>query len=213
MRQRSLKSLTSNPETRGNDHDEGNYRRQSGGVTHHGLKAVADREAKLMTSNRLGSFVGLCAAPLSIALSLSATAFADTPSWNGEYAITFMVGPKSGTSMAVGDPEGQHTETYGFRSSCTSGKCVATIVSGPPPSNHTVPQPVQFTWDGSSWTQVSDFQWDCMMPDTTIQWSPARSNVRYTPQSNGTLAGVMHTDIFSGPCQGWIEMDMTAARA
>jgi hypothetical protein len=31
-------------------------------------------------------------------------------------------------------------------------------------------------------------------------------------QANGTLAGVMHTDILSGPCQGWIEMDMTAAR-
>ena len=110
-----------------------------------------------MTPDRLSSLVGLCAAPLTIALSLPPTAFADTPSWNGEYAITFMVGPKAGTSMAVGDPEGQHTENYGFRSSCTSGKCVATIVSGPPPSNPTVPQPVQFTWDGSSWTQVSDF--------------------------------------------------------
>ena len=52
-----------------------------------------------------------------------------------------------------------------------------------------------------------------MMHDTAIQWSPARSNVRYTPQANGTLAGVMHTDILSGPCQGWIEMDMTAERA
>jgi hypothetical protein len=72
------------------------------------------------------------AAPLTIALSLPPTAFADTPSWSGEYAITFMVGPKSGTSM---------------------------------------------------------------------------------PEANGTLVGVMHTDILSGPCQGWIEMDMTAERA
>ena len=165
-----------------------------------------------MAPDCLSTLVGLCAAPLAIALSLPQTASADTPSWNGEYAIKFMVGPKDGTSMAAGDPEGQHTETYGFRSSCTSGKCVATIVSGPPPSNPTVPQPVQFTWDGSSWTQVSEFQWDCMMHDTTIQWAPARSNVRYTPQANGTLAGVMHTDILSGPCQGWIEMDMTAER-
>ena len=166
-----------------------------------------------MAADGLSSLVGLCAASFAIALSLPQTASADTPSWNGEYAITFMVGPKDGTSMAAGDPEGQHTETYGFRSSCTSGKCVATIVSGPAPSNPTVPQPVQFTWDGSSWTQVSEFQWDCMMHDTTIQWAPARSNVRYTPQANGTLAGVMHTDILSGPCQGWIEMDMTAERA
>ena len=146
-----------------------------------------------MAADGLSSLVFFCAASLAITLSLPQTASADTPSWNGEYAITFMVGPKDGTSMAAGDPEGQHTETYGFRSSCTSGKCIATIVSGPPPSNPTVPQPVQFTWDGSSWTQVSEFQWDCMMHDTTIQWVPARSNVRYTPQANGTLAGVMHT--------------------
>ena len=129
-----------------------------------------------MAPDRLSSLVGVCAASLVIALSLPPTAAADTPSWNGVYTITFLVGPKSGTSLAAGDPEEQHTDTYGFRSSCTSGKCTATIISGPPPSNPTVPQPVQFTWDGSSWTQVSDFQWDCMMPDTTIQWSPARSN-------------------------------------
>ena len=126
-----------------------------------------------MPPDRLSSLVGMGAA-LAVTLSLAPTASADQPSWNGQYAITFMVGPKSGTSMAAGDPEGQHTETYGFKSSCTGGKCTATIVSGPPPSNPTVPQPVQFTWDGSSWTQVSDFQWDCMMPDTTIQWAPAR---------------------------------------
>jgi hypothetical protein len=63
-----------------------------------------------------------------------------------------------------------------------------------------------------AWSQVSYFQWDCMMPDTTIQWSPARSNVHYTPQADGTLAGVMHTEILSGPCQGTVEMNMTAQR-
>ena len=166
-----------------------------------------------MAPDRLSSLVGLCAASLAIALSLSPTASADAPSWNGAYAITFMVGPKSGTSMAVGDPEVQHTDTYTFRSSCTSGKCIATIVSGPPPSNPTVPQPVQFTWDGSSWTQVSDFQWDCMMPDTTIQWNPARAHVSYTPQPDGSLSGTMHTEILSGACQGTIDMNMTAERA
>jgi len=166
-----------------------------------------------MTPNRLSSFVALCAASLAgVALPPPATASADSQSWNGQYAITFMVGPKSGTSMAVGDPEVQHTDTYTFRSSCAGGKCTATIVGGPPPSNPTVPQPVQFTWDGSSWTQVSDFQWDCMMPDTTIQWNPARATVRYTPQPNGSLSGTMHTEIFSGACQGTIDMDMTAER-
>lgn len=165
-----------------------------------------------MAPHGLGSLVGLCAASLPIAMSFAPVACADNPSWNGQYAITFMVGPKSGTSMAVGDPEVQHTDTYGLRSSCTNGTCVATIVSGPPPSNPTVPQPVQFTWDGSSWKQVSDFQWDCMMPDTSIQWNPAHAEVRYTPQPDGSLAGTMHTDILSGPCQGTIDMDMRAER-
>jgi hypothetical protein len=166
-----------------------------------------------MAQDRMRRLVGLGAASLAIALSLPPTGWADSPSWNGEYAITFIVGPKSGTSMAVGDPEGQYTDTYGFRSSCVSGKCTATITSGPAPRNPTVPQPVQFTWDGSSWTQVSDFQWDCMMPDTTIQWNPAHADVRYTPQPDGTLSGTMHTDIVSGACQGTVEMHMTAERA
>jgi hypothetical protein len=165
-----------------------------------------------MTLHRLSRFVALCAAPLAGALPLAATAGADQPSWNGRYAITFMVGPKSGTSLAAGDPEEQHTETYGFQSSCAGGKCTATIVSGPPPTNPTVPQPVVFTWDGSSWRQVSDFQWDCMMPDTTIQWNPAHAEVHYTPQPDGSLAGVMHTEIASGACKGTIDMNMTAVR-
>lgn len=166
-----------------------------------------------MDRNGPRRLAGSCAAALTLALSLATGAAADNPSWNGQYAITFMVGPKSGTSMAVGDPEVQHTDVYTLRSSCTGGKCVATIVGGPPPSNPTVPQPVQFTWDGSSWTQVSDFQWDCMMPDTSIQWNPAHATVRYTPQPDGSLAGTMHTDILSGACQGTIEMNMTAVRA
>jgi len=176
-------------------------------------KVVTDRDEKPMASDRLSSLVGLCATSLAIALSLPHTASANPPSWNGEYAITFMVGPKSGTSMAVGDAEVQHTDTYGFRSSCSSGKCIATIISGPAPSNPTVPQPVQFTWDGSSWKQVSDFQWDCMMPNTTIEWDPARADVRYTPQPDGTLSGTMHTEILSGACQGTVDMNMTAERA
>ena len=166
-----------------------------------------------MTRDCVGSLVGLCAGSLAFALQLSPAASADTASWNGEYAITFIVGPKAGTSVAAGQPEGQYTDTYGFRSSCADGTCTATIISGPPPRNPTVPQPVQFTWDGSSWTQATDFQWDCMMPDTTIEWAPAHAVVRYTPQPDGTLSGTMHTDISSGACQGTLEMNMTAERA
>jgi hypothetical protein len=163
-----------------------------------------------MTPNRLSNLIGLCAASLAIALSLPATASADPASWNGEYAITFIVGPKSGTSLAAGDPEGQYADTYGFQSSCSSGTCTATIISGPAPRNPTVPQPVQFTWDGSSWTQDNEFQWDCMLPDTRIEWNPARAHVSYTPQPDGSLSGTMHTEILSGACQGTLDMHMTA---
>jgi hypothetical protein len=69
-----------------------------------------------MVPDPLSSLVGLCAASLAIALSLPPIASADPPSWNGVYAITFIVGPKSGTSMAAGDPEVQYTDTYTFRS-------------------------------------------------------------------------------------------------
>ena len=166
-----------------------------------------------MTRDRVISLVGLCAGSLAIALPLSAPSSADPPSWNGAYAITFIVGPKSGTSIAAGQSEVQYTDTYEFRSACTSGKCTATIIGGPAPRNPTVPQPVQFTWDGSSWTQVRDFQWDCMMPDGTIQWNPARADVRYMPQLDGSLSGTMHTEILSGACQGTVEMHMTAEHA
>jgi len=165
-----------------------------------------------MAPDGLISRIGLYAVPLAIVLSLPLVASADPPSWNGQYAITFIVGPKDGTSVAASQPEVQYTDTYTFRSSCASGKCIATIVGGPPPRNPTIPQPVQFTWDGSSWTQASDFQWDCMMPDTSIQWSPARGQTRYTPQPNGSLSGTMHTDILSGPCQGTLDINMTAER-
>lgn len=161
----------------------------------------------------LKSLLGMFAGVLTMAMSLAPGAYADTVSWNGEYAITFIVGPKAGTSVAAGQPEGQYTDSYGLHSICADGICTATIISGPPPRNPTVPQPVQFTWDGTSWTQTTDFQWDCMMPDTTIEWNPARADVRYTPQPDGTLAGTMHTEIFSGACQGTLDINMTAERA
>jgi hypothetical protein len=139
-----------------------------------------------MAPDRLTGFAGVSALSLAIALQVSPTAFADNPSWNGQYAITFMVGPKAGTSMAVGDPETQHTETYGFSSSCTNGKCVATIVSGPPPTNPTVPQPVQFTWDGKSWSQTNDFQ--CRRADT--ESCSAGAGTRPTPPGNSLRCGL-----------------------
>ena len=51
------------------------------------------------------------------------------------------------------------------------------------------------------------------MPDTTIEWDPARSDVRYTPQPDGSLAGTMHTEILSGTCRGTLDINMTAEPA
>ena len=86
-----------------------------------------------MAPDRLRSLVVLCMAPLVIALSLPSSAWADPAAWNGEYTITFIVGPRSGSSIAAGQPEGQYTDTYAFRSNCANGNCTATIVSGPTP--------------------------------------------------------------------------------
>ncbi|CNK43665.1 putative secreted protein [Mycobacterium tuberculosis] len=36
--------------------------------------------------------------------------------------------------------------------------------------------------------------------------------MHYTPQPDGSLAGVMHTEIASGACKGTIDMNMTAVR-
>ena len=59
-----------------------------------------------MTRDLVSRLVGLSAGSVAIALSLSPLASAYTASWNGEYAITFIVGPKAGTSVAAGQPEG-----------------------------------------------------------------------------------------------------------
>jgi hypothetical protein len=51
-----------------------------------------------------------------------------------------------------------------------------------------------------------------MMPDTSIQWNPARGETRYTPRPDGSLSGTMHTQILSGACQGTLDINMTAER-
>ena len=97
-----------------------------------------------MNRGWVGVLGGVCA---GLILPMVPSASADSPTWNGPYEITFIVGPKSGTSLAAGQPEGQYSDIYTFQSSCTSGQCTATIINGPAPRNPTVPQPVQFTWD------------------------------------------------------------------
>ena len=147
------------------------------------------------------------------ALGLAPAAVAGgVPIWDGPYAVTFFVDQKSGTSVAATQPETRYTDNYAFDTSCSSGSCVATIVGGPTPRNSTVPVPVTFTWSGSAWTSTTNYQWNCLMPDGSIQWNPASSQVAYTPQSDGTLAGRWHTDIASGACEGTVDIAMAAVQ-
>jgi hypothetical protein len=163
-----------------------------------------------MLRHTIGTLMGLCTS-VCVALCLAPTAWAE-PSWNGEYTITFFYAQKDGTSVAVDQPENRDVDNYVFSTTCSDGPCVATIVSGPAPRNPTVPQPVQFTWDGSAWSQTNEFQWDCLMPDGSVQWNPARAEVHYTPQLDGSLSGRWHTDILSGACQGTVDVMMQAVR-
>jgi hypothetical protein len=167
-----------------------------------------------MLSRRQMRRLTLPVAVASTALVLAPGAIAaPAPSWNGPYQISFFDAAKDGTSMAAIQPEKQYTDTYVFSTNCSNGPCVATIVGGPAPRNPTVPQPVQYTWDGTAWTQTNDFRWDCLYADGTIEWNPARAVVRYTPQADGSLNGTWHTDILSGTCQGTVDMQMRAVPA
>ena len=145
------------------------------------------------------------------ALGLAPAASAGgVPIWDGTYTVTFFVDQKSGTSVAATQTENRYTDTYTFDTSCSGGSCVVTIVGGPAPRNSTVPVPVTFTWDGSAWSSDTNFQWNCLMPDGSIEWNPAYAQVAYTQQADGSLSGRWHTDISSGACQGTVDITMAA---
>ncbi|MDT5350681.1 MAG: hypothetical protein QOH91_3968 [Mycobacterium sp.] len=56
-------------------------------------------------------------------------------------------------------------------------------------------------------------RWDCLLPDGTIEYDPAKSITVYTPEANGILTGVFHTDISSGACKGNVHMPVSATPA
>jgi hypothetical protein len=99
--------------------------------------------------------------------------------------------------MAVGQPEVQYTDTYGFRSSCTSG-------SAPPRSSAALRRGTRrfrnrFNSPGMVVLDASQ-RFPMGLHDArrhTIQWNPARADVRYTPQLDGSLSGTMHTEILT----------------
>jgi hypothetical protein len=174
-------------------------------------RGLATRREQNMSRFFRGCLVALSAGPMVGAAMVAPSAVADdTATWDGTYAVTFYVNQNTGTSIAATRPEGEYTDNYTFTSSCEGGPCVATIIAGPAPRNPTVPQPVQFTWDGSSWASTTDFQWDCLRDDGSIEWNPASSEVSYTPNADGSLSGRWHNDIASGLCQGTVDITMRA---
>lgn len=144
-----------------------------------------------MSGHRKKAMLALAAASLAATLAPNAVAAAE-PSWNGQYLVTLSANAKTGTSMAANRPEYPHKANYTFSSRCASDVCIATVVDAPPPKN-------EFSW-----------QWDCLLPDGTIEYAPAKSITAYTPGQYGILTGVFHTDIASGTCKGNVDMPVSA---
>jgi len=131
------------------------------------------------------------------------------PQWNGWYRITFHVDQKTGSSMAARQPEEPYTVSYQFATDCSSGTCQAAVIGGTGAKDN-VEKSVKFDWTGSQWSHTSGWRWDCLLPDGTITFDPARSVTTYSPQPDGTLVGSFATNIGSGACQGTVYIPMTA---
>ena len=147
------------------------------------------------------SAAGLLAAPMAHA--------DETPFWGGWYKITFHTDQKSGTSIAATQQETPYTAWYKITTTCSGGKCVASVIDGPTPKDNVV-QSVTFDWTGSTWSRANSWNWDCLRPDGTTTLDPANSVTTYTPQSDGTLAGAFTTTIDGGACQGTVSIPVTA---
>jgi hypothetical protein len=158
--------------------------------------------------------VVLSAIAVAIVGTTTVVVHAALPSWNGKYSLVRYAVSKIGTSVAASQAEPTFSANYVFVTSCSSGKCVATATDGPTPKNPTLPQPSHYIWDGGRWVEHFDFQWDCYLGDGVAKvWAPAKSWAFYTPQPDGSLRGIWHTDISGGPCGGSVEMPVAAFSA
>lgn len=165
-----------------------------------------------MMSRRVPATASL---PIAVAMTLAATAlppsaYADpAPNWEGWYKITFHTDQKSGTSIAASQPEEAYTASFKFATDCSGGNCVASVVDGPA-SKDNVPQLPGFDWTGSQWSRTHSWRWDCLLPDGTVTYDPAKSVTTYSPQADGSLTGTFATNIGSGPCEGTVYIPLTA---
>lgn len=164
-------------------------------------------------SGHRSTVIAVAAISLGGSLALAPSAFAADPAWNGQYILTLAANAKTGISSAARQPEFAHRASYSITSQCTAGVCTATVNDPPPPKNQFMPQSVEFTWNGSQWVREMTWKWDCLLPDGTIEYDPAKSVTAYTPGPNGVLTGVFHTDITSGACKGNVDMPVYASPA
>lgn len=131
-------------------------------------------------------------------------------SWNGEYVMVLGANAKSGTSIAAGQNESAHRSTVSLTSSCSAGVCMATVINPSPPKSEFMPKTVEFTWNGAQWVREMTWKWDCLLPDGSVEYAPAKSITVYTPGQYGILTGVFHTDIASGACAGNVDIPVSA---
>ena len=167
-----------------------------------------------MGSGHDSSVVAIFAVACAVGLLSPASAHGQTQAWNGRYQMVTYASQKAGTSPANRQRENDFGAVFTLSTDCSSGKCVATVIDGPAPSNPTIPQPTRYTWTGTEWQTTYDWVWDCFLGDGyQKQWSPATSWAFYQPQPDGTLRGTWHTDIAEGPCRGSVVMPVAAAPA
>lgn len=168
---------------------------------------------------RSGKTGFVAAAATAAATSLGALLFAaprPTPVGRGlerQYIMALGTNAKTGTSIAASQNEFAHRTMASISSTCAAGACVATVNNPAPPKNDTMPRTVEFIWNGSQWVREFTWKWDCLLPDGTIEYDPAKSITVYTPGEYGILTGVFHTDILSGTCKGNVDMPVSAKPA
>jgi hypothetical protein len=166
-----------------------------------------------MSIRRPGLRTALCGA-FAVAVGVPAAVVAPAhaaaaQAWTGRYALVTYASLKDGTSAATHRRESDFSAVFTLSTAC-AGTCVATAV-GPASSNPTVPDPQRFVWDGQQWKTTYDWVWQCALGDgSQSQWSPASSFTFYTPQPDGSLRGMWHTDITAGACRGSVVMPVAA---
>lgn len=164
-----------------------------------------------MSGFRAAAAVSLAATGVSASLCLAPAASAgEVATWSGEYILTLSANAKTGTSVAASQPEFAHRTSVSITSGCSAGVCVATVNDPPPSKNETMPRSIEFTWNGAQWVREMTWQWDCLLPDGTVEYDPAHSITAYTPGQYGILTGVFHTDIAGGACKGNVDMPVSA---